>query len=351
MVRRMRDVRYREQQWRDRFAPHVAPINELVDELGTRDEAGHPPYVAPMYKGVRARALAILRDPGPKAGGENGSGFLSVENDDQSAQRQDEFFRGAGIDPAEVVPWNAYPWYINSKPTREQLLQGTEPLRRLIALLPHLRVVILEGIDAKAAWDLFVARHGAWVRSRGIEAVSTYHPSRQALQHPDPAERDRREEHIRSTLRRAARVIDEHDSGPGVEKSSPSAPEGLRVIDVDVIGRPAAASTPSELPWRAAVTAAIGRRDVPDGVRFAIEVEYRLPSSRKRNDRWDLDGLLTPTFEALGGAIGWRRGQGRPQADDERIDRIVASKRPATGDEEPGARLRIVPLASPRHES
>lgn len=142
-------------------------------------------------------------------------------------------------------------------------------------------------------------------------------------------------------------MIEVRDSGPDAEKPSPSAPEGLKVIDVDVIGRLAAASTVSELPWRAAVTAAIGRREVPDGVRFAIEVEFRLPSSRERNDRWGLDSLLTPMFEALGGAIGWRRRQGRPQADDERIDRIVASKRPATGDEEPGARLRIVPLASP----
>lgn len=277
VVRRMRDVRYREQQWRDRYAPHVAPINELVDELGTRDEAGHPPYVAPMYKGVCARALAILRDPGPKAGGENGSGFLSVENDDQSAQRQDEFFRGAGIDPAEVVPWNAYPWYINSKPTREQLQQGTEPLRRLIALLPHLRVVILEGIDAKAAWDLFVARHGTWVRSREIEAVSTYHPSRQALQHPDPAERDRREEHIRSTLRRAARVIDEHDSGlpwRAAGRGAGSATGQARSLMTVVIPAGSADARRGDRQPRLSA-AGDARRDVPAGT----------PVSRSRPNR------------------------------------------------------------------
>ncbi|MEQ3553916.1 uracil-DNA glycosylase [Pseudonocardia nematodicida] len=203
----MSDARYRERQWRDRYAPHVAPINQLVDELGTRDEAGHPPYVAPMYRGVHARGLVILRDPGPKAGGDKGSGFLSVENDDQTAQRQDEFFRGAGIDPVDVVPWNAYPWYINRKPSRDQLIQGTEPLRRLIELMPELCVVILEGNDAKAGWTLFLSRHGSWIRSRGIEAVATYHPSRQALQHPDPVERERREEHIRSTLRRACTMM------------------------------------------------------------------------------------------------------------------------------------------------
>jgi hypothetical protein len=31
--------------------------------------------------------LSISRDPGPKAGGIKGSGFLSIENDDPSAER------------------------------------------------------------------------------------------------------------------------------------------------------------------------------------------------------------------------------------------------------------------------
>ncbi len=58
------------------------------------------------------------------------SGFLSVENDDAPAERQLRFMDGAGLDPAEVVPWNAYPWYINTKPPNAaQLHAGTEPLR------------------------------------------------------------------------------------------------------------------------------------------------------------------------------------------------------------------------------
>lgn len=340
MVRRMRDARYREQQWRDRYAPHVAPINELVDELGTRAEAGRPPYIAPMYRGIDARALAVLRDPGPMAGGDTGSGFLSVENDDQSAQRQDEFFRGAGIDPADVVPWNAYPWYINSKPTRMQLIEGVEPLRRLVSLMPRLSVVILEGKDAQAGWALFLARHGAWVRSRGVHTLATYHPSRQALQHPESAERDRREEHIRATLRRAARLIGD----VGVNVNAAPAPARVEVLDVEVVGRPATFATASEAAWRSAVAAAVGRREVPAEMRFAVEVEFRLPPSGNRNEAWDLDNLVKPTLDALGGVIGWRRWKGRPQADDERIDRIVASKRSAGDDEDPGARLRIVPL-------
>jgi Holliday junction resolvase RusA-like endonuclease len=64
--------------------------------------------------------------------------------------------------------------------------------------------------------------------------------------------------------------------------------------------------------------------------------------------RWaptHLDNLLKATIDALDGVLGLRRGRfARPQADDERIDRIVASKRLAQPGETPGARVVIVEL-------
>jgi hypothetical protein len=160
-----------------------------------------------MYRGVDAPVLAVLRDPGPRAGSAKGSGFLSVENDDQTAERQCGFFAEAGIDAADVLPWNTYPWYINAAPTRTQLAAGVAPLLRMIELLPRLRVVLLLGKDAQSGWRLFAAQHGDVVARRGIEVLPTYHPSRQALQHPDPDERNRREDHVRAVLRRAAEIM------------------------------------------------------------------------------------------------------------------------------------------------
>ena len=63
-----------------------------------------------------------------------------------------QFFDEAGIDYAEVVPWNAYPWYINSDPTTDQLLAGAEALRDLIGVMPRLRVVIVHGTAADKGW-------------------------------------------------------------------------------------------------------------------------------------------------------------------------------------------------------
>jgi hypothetical protein len=112
--RRMRDPQFRQQQWDGRWAPHVAPINALVDEL--RDDPsgrGWAPYVSPDYGGVDARVLNIFRDPGPKTHRQHdGSGFLCVENDDASAERFATLQDGAGIAVGETLSWNAYPWYM-----------------------------------------------------------------------------------------------------------------------------------------------------------------------------------------------------------------------------------------------
>jgi hypothetical protein len=204
-----------------------------------------------------------------------------------------------------------------SRCIQAQLAQGVEPLRRLIALMPDLRVVLLAGKDAQAAWDLFCRSHGVLVQLRGIKALGTYHPSRQALQHPDSVERARREDHIRTTLRRAAELIGFSDGStcPSVEAADSDVagePVSVVVVNVDVAARPATlrrARRRGGLQWPRQ-----WGRHVPDGIRFAVEVEFRIPSPNTRNDAWDLDNLIKPTLDALGGVIGGAgpTGAGRP---------------------------------------
>jgi hypothetical protein len=118
-----------------------------------------------------------------------------------------QFFDGACIDYRDVVPWNVYPWYINADPSTEQLLAGVEPLRQLMDLMPHLRVVLLHGTAADKGWKLFLREHCDLVERRGILWLSTYHTSRQALQTRDPIERELREASIRNTCSLAASVL------------------------------------------------------------------------------------------------------------------------------------------------
>jgi hypothetical protein len=76
----MRDPDFRQQQLDGLRAPHVAPINALVDELRDLDGRGWVPYVAPVYGVIYARVLCIQRDPGRMTrSGHGGSGFVPGE--------------------------------------------------------------------------------------------------------------------------------------------------------------------------------------------------------------------------------------------------------------------------------
>jgi hypothetical protein len=206
MPRRMADPGFRAEQWRRRYDDHIAPINRLVDSMREAGP-GHMPYVAPMYGGVHARLISILRDPGPKTLAETGSGFLCMENDDATAEAICRYFADADIDAREIVPWNAYPWYINRNPSAAELRAGIEPLFNLIQLLTDLRVIMLHGGAAKSAWSQFTRAHSRVMASRPITVIATYHTSRQAFWHRDSAVREARREHLRRAFAQAARCL------------------------------------------------------------------------------------------------------------------------------------------------
>lgn len=146
----MAQADFREMQERDRYAPHVRSVNELVDRLRDPGGRGWMPHVAPHHGGVEARVLSVLRDPGPGAG-EAGSGFLCIENNDPTAECQAIAFALAGIGAFDVTPWNAYPWYINRAPKAAELDAGVEPLLELLDLMPSPRVVLLQGRERRRA--------------------------------------------------------------------------------------------------------------------------------------------------------------------------------------------------------
>jgi hypothetical protein len=203
MTRLMADDAFRAAQWDQRFAPHVAPINKLVDRL--RDHAWAP-YVAPIHGGVDARILTLLRDPGPATQDALGSGFLSVENDDPTAARLNELLSSVSLDAPDIVLWNAYPWYINRAPKAAELEEGVGPILDLIALVPKLKVVLLQGGSARDSWRRVTRRAPNLVGERGLTVIDTYHPGRQALWHKDPAVRAERAAHQVSAFEQAAAI-------------------------------------------------------------------------------------------------------------------------------------------------
>jgi len=152
---------------------HVAPLTEFVERLRQSKPEAAVPYFDPTEAGVRARILLLLEAPGRRSALEAGSGFVSPDNDDQTARNMWQLLRDAGIDRGrDVVTWNVVPWYIGDgtkiRPTRaSDLEEAREATRELLSLLPDIRVVVLFGRPA-AAW-----------RSLGfnLEAIQASHPS------------------------------------------------------------------------------------------------------------------------------------------------------------------------------
>jgi len=135
-------------------------------------------------------------------------------------------------------------------------------------------------------------------------------------------------------------------SAHDVSQPAPPASTFLSAIAVDVVGRPTGfAAGDNEKRWKAAVQSAFEGNTLPPSNRVAIEIEYRLDPAQTGRNAPDLDNLLKATIDALDKVLGPRPGRfPRPQADDERIDRIVASKRVARPGESPGARVVIAEI-------
>lgn len=114
------------------------------------------------------------------------------------------------------------------------------------------------------------------------------------------------------------------------------------LVTIEVNGRPATFATAHEKPWKEAVRASVASAEVrPENVRFAVRILFRLGASRTPNEVWDLDNLIKPTLDAMEGVFGFRAWNGRPQAADDRVDRLEAIKRRARDGEVPGATIDV----------
>lgn len=208
MARRMRDQAFRQEQIDNIYSPHIKPVNGLVDRLKV-SENGWIPYVAPLYGGRNARLLSLLRDPGPKTQVDGGSGFICIENDDPTAELMCQMFDQFNISVSEAMLWNIYPWYINQKPLVEQIHKGVDVLVELLNLLPNLEVVMLHGSDAKRGWKMLVKRH-PHILNKQLKVIETYHTSRQAFWHRDPAVRQARNESLSSAFLTCSTLLNNH---------------------------------------------------------------------------------------------------------------------------------------------
>ncbi|WP_182524291.1 RusA family crossover junction endodeoxyribonuclease [Nocardioides dongkuii] len=111
-------------------------------------------------------------------------------------------------------------------------------------------------------------------------------------------------------------------------------------------GRPTGYSAgANEQVWKQATRAVFEGCVLPEGCRVQVEIDFLLAQDQFGRVEPDLDNLIKSTVDALEGVLGVRPGTGsRTETDDVRVDRIVASKRPARSGEHPGARIVVSEL-------
>lgn len=142
--------------------PHMQPLKRFVEGLGQEDR-GLVPDFDPMDGGVDARLLFLMEKPGPMTypyrHGRRGSGFISRDNDDQSAAATFNFMRETKIARQDVIIWNSIPWWNgNTDLTPDEKRDGLLRLEPLLDLLPKLQGAVLVGQKAGRAANLLAMR-------------------------------------------------------------------------------------------------------------------------------------------------------------------------------------------------
>ncbi|MGZ9828267.1 hypothetical protein ACXYTP_15265 [Tsukamurella ocularis] len=250
------DPAYRADLYRRRYDPHVRPVNELVDSLRRERPGAFVPYVAPTYGGTNARVLALLQDPGPKTkdGKRNGSRMLCIENADPTAERYKALLAASGIDVCDVQAWNAFPWEPTAEvrrghrrlaPTDDDLADATDALARLVERLPRLRVVLLHGVHAKAAWPRLRLAYPDL--ARGVRAVDSWHPLAANPAYKSPAQVEKYARELDESFAKAASHLrDPRQMFYGSSAASPAGTVDDQPEETDQAGRPDQAQ---RTPW------------------------------------------------------------------------------------------------------
>ena len=156
-------------------ADHMKPLVEYVARLRLRHPEWQVPDFDPADGGTKASILFLAEKPGPmtdpeRPGARKGSGFVSLDNDDPTAETGFTFMAQAGIARCQIVKWNVVPWWDGTRKIRARdLHSGVAEIRELIGLLKRPLGVVLVGNKAQRAKPL--------LQGSGLRVFCSTHPS------------------------------------------------------------------------------------------------------------------------------------------------------------------------------
>ena len=162
---------------RQLYEPHIQPLTVYVERLRARFVDRDIPFFDPWDGGVNAQCLFLLEAPGRNA---VASGFISRNNDDETAKNFFELNREAGLTRKITATWNIVPWYIGAETKiraakKTDITEGLSHFGQVLELFPKLRAVVLLGKKAEQA-EMFLSQ-----RAPKLKIFRSLHPSPLAI--------------------------------------------------------------------------------------------------------------------------------------------------------------------------
>ena len=132
----------------------MAGLLDYIDGLRRQQPGWEVPDLDPANGGVVAKILFLLEKPGPSTTRFGGSGFVSINNDNQTARAIHAFaIRRNRLPLGACLFANAVPWWDGTRTIgAEQRRLSAGAIAELLPLLPDLRAIVLVGGTARQAW-------------------------------------------------------------------------------------------------------------------------------------------------------------------------------------------------------
>ena len=156
--------------------PHILALSKYTKSLRNKN-LGKIPDFDPLDGGTNAKILFLLEKPGPEVFGDRSYGFISRDNDDQSAAYTIEFMLEANIPRNITCSWNTIPgWDGKIKFTADDERRGRNEIGNLLNLLPNLKVIVLVGQTAQRNFKRYQKDNSIDPK---LKIIESYHPSPQ----------------------------------------------------------------------------------------------------------------------------------------------------------------------------
>ena len=151
--------------------PHMIILKNYVEKLRNTNPKSYTPNFDPNDGGINAKILFLFEKPGRKTDPSyGGSGYISLDNKDETARATKKFLKEANINRKKIVIWNTIPsWNGTRDISIEERKQASLQLSSLLNVLKNLEFIFLVGKEAQKMSKL--------LDSSKYKIINSPHPS------------------------------------------------------------------------------------------------------------------------------------------------------------------------------